>query len=232
MPGTRPSHTATGLDTLPAAMHTSESNLVLLGGGGHALVVAEAAALAGYFVTGFYDDRTDAVLARRVAAVRLGSLDDFLNADGTTAYIITIGDTATRSALEHRVRRGRPATRACRAIVHPRAVVSPSAELGAGAFIGPGAIVHSFAHVADHAIINSGAIVEHECKIGEHAHIAPGAALGGNVSVGRATLVGIGSRVIPGVKIGNDAVVGAGAVVIRDVQDRTRVVGVPARVME
>ncbi|MFO0834769.1 MAG: NeuD/PglB/VioB family sugar acetyltransferase [Phycisphaerales bacterium] len=215
-----------------ATMHTADMNLVLLGGGGHALVVAEAAALAGYFVTGFYDDRTDAVLARRVAAVRLGSLDDFLNADGATAYIITIGDTATRAALEHRVRRGRPATRACRAIVHPRAIVSPSAELGAGVFVGPGAIVHSFAQVGEHAIINSGAIVEHECKVGEHAHIAPGAVLGGNVSVGRATLLGIGSRVIPRVKVGNECVVGSGAVVIRDVPDRARVVGVPARVMD
>lgn len=213
-------------------MHTADMNLVLLGGGGHALVVAEAAALAGYFVAGFYDDRTDAALARRVAAVRLGSLDDFLNADGTTAYIITIGDTATRAALGHRVRRGRPATRACRALVHPRAIVSPSAELGAGVFVGPGAIVHSFAQVGDHAIINSGAIVEHECKVGEHAHIAPGAVLGGNVSVGRATLLGIGCRVIPRVKIGNDCVVGSGAVVIRDVDDRARVVGVPARTMD
>lgn len=213
-------------------MHTPESHLVLLGGGGHALVVAEAAAMHGHLVAGFYDDRPDAVLARRVAAVRLGSLDDFLNAFGSIAYVITIGDTATRSAVEHRVRRERPDTKACRAIVHPRATVSPSAELGAGVFVGPGAIVHSFVHIAEHAIINSGAIVEHESRVGEHTHIAPGAVLGGNVSVGRAALLGLGCRVLPGVRVGNEAVVGAGAVVIRDVPDRARVVGVPARQLE
>ena len=214
-------------------------SLVLIGGGGHAAVVAEAAALAGVRVGGFLDDDPAAPLA--VLEFRLphpfpgppclGPLRD-LSRLARRDWIIALGQITPRRGIIEALSRandsnlvpGSPIT-----IIHPCACISPSATIGPGCFIGPLALVHSRARIGPHVIINSGAIVEHDCAIEENVHIAPGAVLGGNVSVGEDTLIGLGSRVLPGITVGPRCTIGAGAVVTRPVRAGATVTGVPAR---
>jgi sugar O-acyltransferase (sialic acid O-acetyltransferase NeuD family) len=202
--------------------HEIPTHVILIGGGGHALVVAEAATEAGIKIDGFVDDTADPLLARLGVAKHLGPLS--VLGRFSHAVILCVGDVAARRRLAVSGLRLTPAA----TVVHPAAWVSPSATLGAGVFVGPRAVVHTRARIGDHAIINSGAIIEHECVVGAHAHVAPGAVLGGNVSVGPGALVGLGARVLPGVLLGDGAVVGAGAVVVRDVGNGKSVRGVPA----
>ncbi len=114
-------------------------------------------------------------------------------------------------------------------IVHPRATVSPSAELGAGVFVAAGAVINAQARIGDGAIVNTCASIDHDCAIGAAAHIAPGAHLCGAVRVGPGTLVGAGATIIPGIQVGANVVIGAGSTVIRNLPDGARVVGSPAR---
>ncbi|MCA9312052.1 MAG: acetyltransferase [Phycisphaerales bacterium] len=191
--------------------------LCLLGGGGHALVVADAAQAAGWHLLGFCDDRPEADLP---GVPRLGALAD---APAGVARHIAIGDL--------RVRRGlMSAATLWATIVHPSVIVSPTAEIGEGTFLGARAVVQGRTALEAHVIVNTGAIIEHDCVVGDNTHIAPGAILGGNAAVGSDTLVGLGARVLPGVRIGRGVTVGAGAVVCADVADGATVVGVPARV--
>ena len=201
--------------------------LILIGGGGHALVVAEAAGLAGHGIAGFFDDNPRAVVAQKLGLRHMGSLDDFYRRPpGEAWFVVALGDLRLRGAFLADLG-ARPDAHAT-TVIHPDATVSATARIGPGGYVGPRAIVHSFASVRAHAIVNSGAIVEHECEVGENVHVAPGAVLGGNVNVGRGSLVGIGARVLPGITIGAGSVVGAGAVVVQDVADGVTVVGVPA----
>ena len=205
-------------------LHSIDPNgLVILGGGGHALVVGEAAALAHIAIAGVMDDRADPPAACRGdhSMPWLGPIRP-----EQRPWILGIGDVVARRVMLTRFTQvlERAAT-----VVHPRAIVSPSAHLGRGVFVGPGAIVHSRATVADHCIINSGSIVEHDCDIGPNTHIAPGTTLGGACRVGPDSLVGLGSAVLPGVWIGERCVVGAGALVLRNIPDAAVVVGLPAR---
>lgn len=197
--------------------------ILLVGGGGHALVVAEAALAAGRRLVGFLDDSADARL--KTVTKRVGGLALLDNEDISRRHeiILAVGDLRLRAALLPRLR-GAVAT-----VVHPRAFVSPSATIGQGAFVAPGAVVHSRASVGEHCTVNSGAIVEHDVTLGANSHAAPGAALGGEVAVGEGTLIGLGARVLPGVRVGRGCVVGAGAVVIQDTADGVCLVGVPAR---
>lgn len=196
--------------------------LTLLGGGAHAMVVAEAALAAGIRLAGFLDDDTDAQIGG--LAPRVGALGDFerLTREGRP-YIIAIGDVALRGWLVRRLE-APGAT-----VAHPSAVVSPTSKIAGGVFIGPNAVVHSRATIGAHAILNSACVVEHDCAVGANAHIAPGAVLGGNARVGDGTLIGLGSRLLPGARVGSRSVVGAGAVVTHAVGDDATAFGVPAR---
>lgn len=197
--------------------------LVIVGGGGHALVVAEAALAAGFELAGCIDDDPyPALNAGAPSAPRLGSMERLAELLDGRRWILGLGDLGVRDMVLRRLTTG------AAAVVHPRAAVSASARVGDGAFVGPGAVVNTRARLGEHAIINSGAIVEHECMIGRNAHIAPGAALAGRVKVGEGSLVGLGARVLPNLTIGAGCVIGAGAVVVRHVEDGATVAGVPA----
>lgn len=192
--------------------------LVLVGGGGHAKVVADAARAAGLVLAGFVDDDPNAGVP---GLEWLGGLDRVRE-----PWILCIGDVGTRmrvlESLHGEVAR----------VLHPTTILSESAEIGLGVFVGPGAVVNADAVVEEHAIVNSAAVVEHDARVGRGSHIAPGAVLCGNVSVGAGCLVGAGAVLLPGVEIGDGAIVGAGAVVTGAVPARTRAVGVPARVLD
>lgn len=206
-------------------MTTHPSEIVLIGGGGHGVVVAEAVRAAGGRVVGVYDDDERCEASREPDGSEwLGPLSHA--GELTRPWIVCLGRLDLRArVLEGLGAFGQLAER----VVHPRAEISATAVVGRGVFVGPLAVVHSRASVAAHAIVNTGAIVEHDCDIGENAHLAPRATLGGGVRIGAGTLVGLGAIVLPRVRIGAGCVVGAGAVVRADVPDGARVAGVPAR---
>ena len=199
-----------------------QNALVLIGGGGHSLVVAETALAAGYQIAGFFDDNPDAPLAGgSPAATRLGSLTD-TGQIGDRLWIVAMRDVPP--SVVDGLNQEFAAT-----VIHPSAVVSPSAAVSPGSLVAPNASVNARARIGRNCIINTGAVVEHECVVGDGAHIAPGAALAGRVRVGEDSTIGLGARVLPGVAIGRSCIVGAGAVVTSDLEEGTRVAGVPAR---
>ncbi len=116
------------------------------------------------------------------------------------------------------------------AVVHPAAVVSPSARIGEGAVVAPGVVLGAATQVGPHALVGRGTLVGHHARIGAGAVLNPGANLGGNSVIGDGAVVGMGAAVVNGVEVGAGATVAAGAVVLRAVEPSTRVQGVPARV--
>jgi sugar O-acyltransferase (sialic acid O-acetyltransferase NeuD family) len=208
--------------------------LLVWGAGGHGRVVADVARAGGAKVVGFID-RDTAKVGSSVAggcAIVVASGADMtarLSAGealprGATAIALGIGDNRLRSACRAGIVRS-----LLPPLVHPSAVVSPSAVIGSGAVVMPRAVINAGATIGEGAIVNSGAVIEHDCVVGNDAHISPGAVLAGGVVVGPGAWVGAGATLIPNIRVGEWAVVGAGAVVIRDVAGSTTVVGSPAR---
>jgi UDP-perosamine 4-acetyltransferase len=152
-----------------------------------------------------------------------------LRAEGWTLFVMGLGgagDNAPRRRVyEFALGLGfQPVT-----VIHPRAIVSPTATLGAGAQILAGAIVCAGAVLGANVLVNSGAIVEHDCVIGDHVHVASGACLCGGVTVGEGAHLGARCVVRQLVSIGASALVAAGAVVVKEVAAGQKVAGVPAR---
>lgn len=114
-------------------------------------------------------------------------------------------------------------------VVHPSAVISPSAQIGEGTVIFAQAVVNTGAQIGRNVIVNTAVTVDHHCRIGDHVHLAPGVRLAGGVSVGSNAQIGIGTVVKECITIGRDVVIGAGSVVLKDIPDGTLAFGAPAR---
>jgi sugar O-acyltransferase (sialic acid O-acetyltransferase NeuD family) len=214
-----------------------DTKLIILGAGGHGKVIADVARSNGWEVVGFVDQTGKGRAAEPGGGRVIALQDDFL--DGLNAALplpreanavtVAIGNNAVRLDLTRRMQRFHISTPS---LLHPSAIVSPSASVGQGTHILPGAIINASATIGDAVIINTGAIVEHDCVIAHGVHISPGAVLAGEVQVGECSWIGAGATIINRVKIGANVIVGAGAVVIRDVPDNSTVVGNPARILQ
>jgi UDP-perosamine 4-acetyltransferase len=205
----------------------SAQRIVIIGAGGHAKVVLEAIRAVGEFdVVGLLDPCPPAPSV--LGALVLGDDDllEQLRRGGVAAAAVALGGNRLRQRIAGRVR---TIGFTLPAIVHPAALVSPSARIGAGAVIMARAVIGTDTEVAELAIVNTGAVIDHENEIGVAAHVATGCALAGVVRVGTRALVGVGSAVRPGVSIGADAIIGAGSAVVADVPAGNIVGGAPAR---
>lgn len=210
--------------------------LLVLGGGGHGKVVADVARACGYTLVGFADsDPAKLNTVVEAGGARVVVLQDAVLAaarhgeplpHGATALALAMGDNRVRQELAHVLRQV-----SLPALVHPSAVVSPSARMGRGTVVFPRAVINADANIGASVIVNTAAVVEHDCVFKDSVHISPGAVLAGGVQVGERSWIGAGATVIQGVRIGADVVVGAGAVVIRDVLDGVTVVGNPGRIL-
>ena len=203
-------------------MASSSRSLLIYGAGGHGLVIAEAARAAGMSVEGFIDDDPpDAARAGTTPVFKFGDVNPT-----QSAAIVGIGDNVARQRIQRQLIKG---GWTLANVIHPRAWISPSAELGRGVFIAANAVVNADARLGDGVIVNTGAIVEHHCQIGDFCHVAPNATLCGSARVGDLALIGAGASVLPVIHVGNRGTVGAGAVVLRDVGEGVTVAGNPAR---
>ena len=204
---------------------------VLVGAGGHARVVLDAARAGGSEVIAVVDARAELVGSSFEGLEVVGDESKIvaLRERGVDAVLLGVGSVAvgdTRRALYARIS---ALGLALPIVRHPSSVVSPTATLGPACVVFANATINPGARIGLNVIVNTAAIVDHDVRVGDHAHVSPGAHLAGGVTIGEGSHVGIGSTVLQGVRIGAGVVVGAGAVVLRDVPDGDWVAGVPAR---
>lgn len=193
--------------------------LHLIGGGGHASVVADAARRCGERQLCIWADEPS-VPERFPAGTRFRPLAEL---DAALPVLLAVGDLS----LRRRLRSLFPC--AAEALIHPAAVVGGGATIDSGTVVLAGSVINPNARIAFDVIVNTAAVVEHDCVIGRNSHLSPGVRLAGGVTIGEDVHVGTGAIVLPGLRIGDGAVVGAGAVVLRDVDAGNTVAGVPAR---
>lgn len=207
-------------------------DIVIIGSGGHAAVVADALLAAGERVIGFTDPDVRRH-GRLLCGLPVLGDDAVLDTYQRTHVHLANGIGGTRAeSLRGSVQRGLEARGWQFASVrHPSAVVSRFAHVSPGAQLLARCVVQPGAEVGEGCIVNTGAVIEHDVRLGEFVHVACGAVLCGHVQVGAHSHVGAASVVKQGVTLGARTVVGAGAAVTRSSDGGATLVGVPADVM-
>lgn len=197
--------------------------ITLLGNSGHADVVAEVAEACGYTV----EQRLG--MADTPRQVRGALLPERL----PERMHLAVGSNAIRARIAGAclsLAMGGERTE-FPVLIHPSAIVSPSARIGEGTVVMAGAIIQANARIGRHCIINTGARIDHGCRLENLVHISPGAILCGDVTVGPRAWIGAGAVVIQGRTVGARATLGAGAVLISDLPEGATAVGVPAKTL-
>lgn len=196
-------------------------NLVIVGAGGHGLVVAEAAELMQAWDRIYYLDpkySSGSVINNIPVITELPT--------GHTEIVVAIGNNIQRLNLTQKyIDQGYT----CPVIVHPQACVSRSASLAAGTVVLAQAVINAQSVVGLACIVNTAAVIEHQCLLSAGVHVSPNACLAGNVVVGTCSWIGAGAVIINNKHIAHNVTVGAGAVVVTDIAAEQRVIGVPAK---
>lgn len=177
----------------------AKTKLLIIGAGGHGQSVAEAAELSGQFeVVGFVDDAL-AVGTLVLGYPVLGSAVDL------TAYasvcdqvLVAIGNNTLRASLVARLVQ---AGLSLATVVHPQAMVSPRAQVGAGSAVMAGAIVGTEAQLGLGSIVNCGAVVDHHARVANFGHLGVGACMAGGAVLGDRAWMQAGSAIGYGVVV-------------------------------
>jgi sugar O-acyltransferase (sialic acid O-acetyltransferase NeuD family) len=208
----------------------NQTPVLVYGAGGHGKVVAESLRACGVEIEGFVDD--DPEKYGDEFGLKVSGDGDWLvkqAACRSVSVVLGIGNNEPRRAIGERCAKNNVRILT---VVHPSAIIAPSAQVSEGVVIMAHAVVNSDAVIEPGAIINTAAIVEHDCRVGSFAHLSPRVTIGGRVEVGDLAWLGMGSTVLPGLRVGTGSIVGAGATVLQDVDDWVVVVGCPARIVK
>jgi len=114
-------------------------------------------------------------------------------------------------------------------IISKDSIIAEDVKIGEGSVVMPGAVINPGTVIGKNCIINTGCVIDHDCNIGEHTHIAPGVTCSGGVFIDKLCHIGTGATIIQSIIIGYETLVAAGAVVVKNIPQKSRVKGVPAK---
>jgi len=164
--------------------------LLMYGSREFAQTVAELALDCGHEIAGCIDDHASGPGV-------LGTFGEVLRSHPPGEYGIALA--VGYSNLDGRWQawqRIRAAGYATPALVHPRAYVARSAEVGAGAMVMAGAIVDVRARIGEAAVLWPGACINHDSSIGQNCFVSPNATVCGYVELGEHSFVGAGAAIV------------------------------------
>ena len=199
-------------------------DVIIIGAGGHAKVIADIIYKSGDNLIGFLDDN----LANKGKEIYLGK-----KVIGTTKdieiynknyFIIGIGNNSIRKKInnENNLK--------LYSAIHPSAIIAEDVKIGTGSVIMAGVVINPGTVIGKNCIINTCSSLDHDNLLEDYVHISPGAHLAGTVSVKEGTWICTGAIVKNNITIGKNNIIGAGGVVIKDIiEENGTYIGVPAR---
>lgn len=207
-------------------MNELNDELIIVGAGGFSRELLAYVADEGRFqVKGLIDDAPPTNLRIPEGIRYLGTISDYQPGTGE-AFLMAIGEPTLRAKIaKGLIDKGAR----FQTIIHPRAYVAASAEIGAGSVVAPFASVGASARLGELVQVHFYASVAHDAVIGAYSALSPYSAVNGGGQLGEGVFMGTRATVNPLKKVGNHSKVAAGAVVYQDVPSGSLAAGNPAK---
>lgn len=202
-------------------------NVIVIGAGGHARVIADIIKKSGDEIVGFLDDNAD-IQGKTIfdGKIVLGDTgEESVKKYSDFYFIIGIGNNKVRKIISEKY----PYLKWYTAI-HPNAIIGTDVFVGDGTVIMAGVVINTGTVVGRHCIVNTCSSLDHDNILEDYVHISPGSHLAGTVKINEGTWICAGVTVINNITIGKNNIIGAGATVIKSIEeDNLTYVGVPAK---
>lgn len=199
-------------------------DLIIVGAGGfgrEAYYIAKT--IGNWNIKGFIDDNVEALKGVNCECDIIGTVKDWLVSDNED-YVIGIASPKTKEIVVNILKeKGAHFV----TLIHPRAIIYETAEIGEGCVIGgmsnvgDCAKIGNFVHVAG-SIVGQDSIVDDFSTTTAFVNIA-------SAKIGKRVFVGSHSVILNGKKVGDDAFICVGSIVLSNVKSGTKVMGYPAK---
>lgn len=201
--------------------------VVIIGAGGHAKVIADIIVKSGDRVYGFLDDNLEigTTIANNEQFKIIGKIEKInkLKENTNLEFVIAIGDNTVRKniAENYNVK--------YYTAIHPSSIIALDVSIEEGTVVMANTVINTSAKIGRHCIVNTGAIIEHDNIIENYVHVSPNATLCGTVKIGECTHIGANATVKNNIEICNKCIIGAGALVVKNINESGAYVGVPVK---
>jgi sugar O-acyltransferase (sialic acid O-acetyltransferase NeuD family) len=159
----------------------------------------------------------------------LGSIE-WLQQNKHVLVVISVGSPSARWRIVKRI--SGTCENSFATLVHPRAWLGDSVEIGCGSVICAGVLITTDVHIGEHVNINIGSTVGHDAVLDDFVTLNPSVNISGNVTLQPGVEVGTGSVLIPYAHVGSWVIIGAGSTVTKPLDDNVTAVGTPAKVIK
>lgn len=200
--------------------------ILIIGAGGHAAELRDYIRFINLHqgnevlqVTGFIDDDKQSYDHYGYEEPFLGDIQGHA-VRSDVDYLMGIANLAYRQKI---IEKFKAAGANFTGLIHPTALISPSAEIGEGTVISHNASVGPKVRIGRFNMLNSRCTIGHDTVLGDYNFISPQVALSGNTTVGNNNLIGTNACTIPGMTIGDNNKIAAGMVIFKPVSNNETV---------
>ncbi len=190
-----------------------ETNLILVGGGGHAIACLDVIEnIASFNILGYLD-----VAPTKIDLPYLGNDNEAIKYINQSLFIICIGQIKSPLPRINAFKYLKSLNAKFATIISPLAYVSKKAEIGEGTIIMHGATVQANVVIGENCIINNRVLIDHCSIVGNNCHISTNVIINGDICIGDNIFIGSGSIIKNGISIGSDSVIGLGSKVLKNI---------------
>ncbi|MDA3867665.1 MAG: acetyltransferase [Salinivirgaceae bacterium] len=151
--------------------------------------------------------------------------------DDNVYFLYTLISTKLNYSFLHKLHDLKIPTEKFATIIHPTAVISKFAKIGNGVCIQPFVSVGPNVEIGNHVQIYAQSLIGHNSTLKDYSYVANNACVGASVVLEEGAYLGTNCSTLENITIGKWSLVGIGSVVIKSVDDYTKIVGNPSRVI-
>lgn len=206
-------------------------DIYIVGAGTYGETMFELAEILGYKVKGFFDEDDQKIGKFLMGVEVIGKFSKLIDLEiQNKLFIVAIGSNSVRYNIMMKINQlgGNTPT-----LIHPTAVISPSADIGNGVYIQANAYIWTKVKINHFCIVSPNVVIAHHSTIGRACLISTLTGVGASIKINDKVFIGMGVTIVTGVSmIGESTIVGAGAVVLKDLPANCTAVGIPANIIK